>query len=281
MKPLEDVLFLRLRRLKKDDIKALLVGGLKVSEACVNTQKKQDLILLCSKELRSAAGSSTANAFRKDHDFPYKQILIDVADKLSPGHTILSWTEYKLEDSHSEKDIEETIATLFEERAKLWWSKLSNDKKAEFVEGINTAMGGTDGVSKIAISGEIKSFLTQQVIENIIQSGIMSGLVKVSAGGVLGSLGVSVISQIGWLIVLQTVGWMSGIKFLLFGVAGHGAMGGAVAGLGGLAVGGALSIPTLFAFADGAAYRKTVPTIVMLIAKYRMAISSHQIDTAK
>lgn len=58
-----------------------------------------ELILLCSKKLRAAAGSSTGNMFRNDHGFPYKQILIDVADKLSPGHTVLSWTDYKLDDS--------------------------------------------------------------------------------------------------------------------------------------------------------------------------------------
>lgn len=279
MKSHTDILFTRLSRLKKDDIKELLVGGLKVSTDDVTNKNKQDLILMCSKELRSAAGSSTVNIFRKDHEFPYKQILIDVADKLAPGHTILSWTQYKIEDSHTAGEIERAIANLFEERTKLWWSKLSDEKKTEFVNGINTAMGRAEKVREVTNEGVIKSFITQQMIENIIQAGIMSGLLKVSAGGVLGTLGLSVIAQLGWLIVLQTVGWMGGIKFALFGIAGHGAMGGAVAGIGGLAVGSALAIPTLFAFADGAAYRKTVPTVVLLIAKNRLAGSTHTIET--
>lgn len=274
MKPKKDVLFSRLRCLKKDDIKELLVGGLKMQADSMTTQKKEDLVLLCSKELRSAAGSSTVNLFRDDHEFPYKQILIDVADKLSPGHTILSWTNFTLEDNHTEKEIEDLIASLFEEQAKLWWDKLPADKKKEFVGGINNAVGRSKTAQRITKSGEFRSFITQQMIENLIQTGIMTGLVKISASGILGTLGISVVAQIGWLIVLQTVGWMGGVKFLLFGIAGQGAMGGAVTGLGGLAIGGVLSIPSLFAFADGAAYRKTVPTIVLLIAKHRMAISS-------
>jgi uncharacterized protein YaaW (UPF0174 family) len=274
----QDVLLSRLRRLKKDDLMEILVGGLKVSAESVINRDKQELINLCSKELRGAAGSSTANVFRGDHEFPYKQILIDVADKLSPGHTILSWTDYKLGDDHTEAEIENTISNLFEERTKKWWKNLSPEKKAEFVGGLNSAMERSDEVKKITNSGALGSFVTQQMIENIIQTGIMSGLGKVAAGGALGTLGVSVIAQIGWLIVLQTVGWMSGVKFLLFGAAGHGAMGGAVSTVGGLAVGGVLSIPTLFALADGAAYRKTVPTIILLITKYRLASSSRQIE---
>ena len=278
MTPHPDVLLSRLRRLKKDDLMEILVGGLKVPAKSVTNNDKQALIHLCSKELRGAAGSSTANVFREDHEFPYKQILIDVADKLSPGHTILSWTDYKLEDAHTEDEIENTISNLFEERTKKWWKGLSSKKKKEFVGGINTAMAGNDEVRKVTNSGALGSFATQQMIENIIQTGIMSGLGKVAAGGALGTLGVSVIAQVGWLIVLQTVGWMSGVKFLLFGVAGHGAMGGAVSMVGGLAVSGILSIPTLFAFTDGAAYRKTVPTMILLITKHRLALSSRQTE---
>lgn len=274
----QDELFLRLRRLKKEDLMEILVGGLKVPAESVITKDKQALIHLCSKELRGAAGSSTTNVFREDHEFPYKQILIDVADKLSPGHTILSWTDYKLEDAHTEAEIENTISNLFEERTKKWWKSLSPEKKTEFVGGLNTAMAGSDEVKKVTNSGALGSFVTQQMIEMIIQTGIMSGLGKVAAGGALGTLGVSVIAQIGWLIVLQTVGWMSGVKFLLFGAAGYGPMGGAVSMVGGLAVGGILSIPTLFALTDGAAYRKTVPTIILLITKYRLALSSRQIE---
>ena len=266
----QDPLIKRLTRIKKSDILEILVAGLSVSPEAVQKLDKKDLILHCSKEVRAAAGSSTANVFRDDHDFPYKQLLIDVADKLTPGHTIFSWTDYTMDDDHSVEEIEDAIVKIFEERTKKWWMNLSAEEKAEFTKGIKNA-ADPDEVKSVAGTGAVKSFLTQQVIENIIQGGIMSGLGKVGAGGVMGAVGVSLVAKIGWLVVLQTVGWMSGVKFLAFGVAGHGAMGGAVAGVGGLVVGGVLSIPTLFALVDGAAYRKTVPTVILLLTKYRLA----------
>lgn len=271
-----DALFERLNQLKKDDLKLILTNGLRLNTDNVKNLMKKDLVDLCSKELRAAAGSSTLNTVRDDHAFPYKQILIDVADKLSPGHTVLSWTDYKLSDSHSEAEIEETIALLFEEHAKKWWNSLSDEKKREFVGGINVAMDSS--ASKITNSGQFKTLVTQQMIENIIQAGIMQCLSKVAAAGIFGNLGISVISQIGWLVVLQTVGWMGGIKIALFGLGGHGALGGAVGGIGGAVVGGLLSIPTLYVLVDGAAYRKTVPTVVLLVAKHRAALISHSVE---
>lgn len=271
-----DVLLERLNQLKKDDLKVLLTDGLRLKMDEVKNLMKKDLIDLCSKELRAAAGSSTLNKFRDDHAFPYKQILIDVADKLSPGHTMLSWTDYTLDDSHSVAEIEDSIARLFEEHARKWWNSLSDEKKAEFVGGINVAMDGK--VRDITSSGKFKTFVTQQMIDNIIQSGIMTGLSKIAAVGIFGNLGISVITQIGWLVVLQTVGWMGGLKIALFGLGGHGALGGVIGGVGGAVVGGVLAVPTLYALFDGAAYRKTVPAVVMLIAKHRGASSVHTVE---
>jgi hypothetical protein len=37
-------------------------------------------------------------------------MLIDVADKMAPGWTFRSWTGYKLNDEHSEIEIEEKMA---------------------------------------------------------------------------------------------------------------------------------------------------------------------------
>jgi len=266
----EDALLRRLRCLSRGDIEELLVAGLKVSGESLINNTNEEIILLCSKELRSAAGSSVRNAFRGEHEFPYKQILIDVADKITPGSTPLSWTGYKLNDSHTESEIEDYIATQFEVKAKKYWSSLSPEKKSEFVGGIKNAIVNKEKVKRIGRSGGTSAFVTQQIIENIVQTGIITGLAKISATGVTGVLGATIVSQLGWLIVLQTVGWMSGVKFLIFGVAGHGAMGGAISGIGSLAVGGVLSIPTLFVLADGAAYRKTVPSIILLIGKLRL-----------
>lgn len=269
----DDVLMRRLRRLKVSDLRTILTGGLRVDEKAVSTLKKKELVLLWSKELRAAAGSSTLSPFRGDHDLPYKQILIDVADKLSPGHTPLSWTDYKLEDDHSESEIEKAIASRFEDLAKEWWASLSETAKDEFVKGINDVMGGSAEVREVLNSGVVGTIVKQQVVETIIQAGIMQGLTKVAAGGVLGALGASVVSQVGWTILLQTVGWMGGVKIAVFGIAGYGALGAAVTGVGSAAIGGALSIPGLLWLADGPAYRKTIPTVVMLIARHRATLS--------
>jgi hypothetical protein len=112
--------------------------------------------------------------------------------------------------------------------------------------------------------------LQQQAVENLIQSGLITGLSKVSAGGLLGIAGVSVIGQIGWLILVQTVGWMAGLKIAIFGIGGYGAFGGAVTFVGATAVGTVVALPGFIFLADGPAYRKTVPGVVMLLAKTKL-----------
>jgi len=261
-----------LRSLSQDDIRTILASGLRIDKHAFGKLKKEDLVLLFSKELRAAAGSSTKNLFRRDHDFPYKQILIDVADKLSHGKTPISWTTYKLADCTNEEEIENTIATLFEERVRKWWSNLSEKKKAEFVGGIN-AVFKSDEVHKAATTGGAGSFVTQQFVENIIQMGIIHYLSTISAGGALGMLGASVVGQLGWFILLHTVGWMGGVKIAMFGIGGYGAFGGAVSAIGSTAIGSALAIPGVFVLVDGPAYRKTIPTIVMLIARRRATMA--------
>jgi uncharacterized protein YaaW (UPF0174 family) len=262
-----DQLTIRLNILNQNDLKTILVSGLKIDEEIVYGKNKDALIRLFSKELRSAGSSTTAGLLRTDHEFPYKQILIDVVDKLTPGHTPLSWTKYKLEDSHSEVEIEEKIAVLFEDKARAWWNSLSDEKKSKFANDIDDALKKQD-VASIS-NGGMKSFIGQQAIENVIQAGIMKGAASMAASGVMGGVGISIIGQIGWIVLLQTVGWMGGLKIAIFGVAGHGALGGAVTAVGSAAIGAAMSVPTLFALADGAAYRKTVPTAIMLIARLR------------
>src|SRR5690348_16918730 len=76
-----------------------------------DVEPKPEAVLIegLSKEIRCAAGHFINNLFRGPHDFRYKQMLIDVADKLAPGWTFLSWTGYKLNDDHSELEVEETV----------------------------------------------------------------------------------------------------------------------------------------------------------------------------
>jgi uncharacterized protein YaaW (UPF0174 family) len=259
----------RLRSLNADDLKSLLAGGLRIPERKLNGLQHEDLVILCSTELRSAAGSSTVNLTRKPHDFPYKQLLIDVADKLAPGITPLSWTKYRLKDQHNEDEIEQAILDLFEERARKWWGNLSEKKRAEFVDGINSVLHGSELTTKPTKQGATPH-LQQQAIEQLIQTGLVAGLSKVTAGGALGVFGISLVGQLGWVILVQTLGWMAGLKIAVFGIGGYGALGGAVTWLGTAAIGSAVALPGLVAMVDGPAYRKTVPTTIMLLAKTRI-----------
>lgn len=263
-----DGLFQRLRLLDDDNLNRLLLSGLRVSQKKLKDLDREGRMLLCSKELRLAAGSSVRNLFRNDHEFPYKQILIDVADRLAEGFTPLSWTKYKLGDSHAEQEIEDTIIGIFEERARKWWEKLPEKKKKEFIGGLQAVLEG-EQVAKINLTGGIKTVLTQQLIDSIFQNGVTLGLTQVAAPGLSGLLGISIVAHIGWLILVQTLGFMTGIKIAILGIGGVGAFSGAVTFLGATAVGGVLSIPSTLLVMDGTAYRKTIPTVVMLLAMSR------------
>jgi uncharacterized protein YaaW (UPF0174 family) len=265
----QDLLTQRLQSLVIDDLRSLLVGGLRLDEKKLEGLQRTDLVMLCSAKLRSAAGSSTLNLTRSPHEFPYKQLLIDVADKLTQGNTPLSWTKYRLNDEHHEEEIEQVVLDLFEEQARRWWQKLSEKNRNDFVDGINAAMNCDENVAS-QIKPGATPFIQQQAIEQLIQSGLIAGLSQVSAGGALGIVGISLVGQLGWLILLQTVGWMAGLKIAVFGIGGYGALGGAVTFLGSTAAGGAVALPGVIALADGPAYRKTVPTTVMLLAKTRL-----------
>jgi uncharacterized protein YaaW (UPF0174 family) len=252
--------------MSRNDLKSIAVGGLRLSESKVEGLPHSDLVMLCSTELRTAAGSSTRNLTRKAHDFPYKQLLIDVADKIAPGITPLSWSKYRLKDEHKEDEIEQVILSHFDAQARKWWGKLSKNKREEFVDGINSALH----FDSVSIQHSKTPYLQQQAIEQLIQTGLIAGLSKASAGGLLGVVGISVVGQLGWVILIQALGWMTGLKIAIFGIGGYGAMGGAVTWLGGAAIGGAVALPGLVALVDGPAYRKTVPTTIMLLAKTQL-----------
>lgn len=265
----KDLLFTRLLELDEADLRSIAVSTLKLSEKKIASLNKDQLVILCSKELRSAAGSTTINVFRSTHTFPYKKMLIDVADKLTEGSTFLSWTPYKLNDQHTEEEIEAVIVELFEEKARRWWFKLSDKKKEEFMMGLNDVLSG-ESIGKVNLNGGLKEYIKQQAVENLFQNGVVGGLTKVAASGVMGTIGVSMLTQIGWVILLQTVGFMGGLKIVMFGIGGMGAFGGAVSWLGATAVSSVLAIPTTVALVDGTAYRKTIPGIIMLLAKSKI-----------
>ncbi|MEM1110645.1 MAG: hypothetical protein AAGI11_01940 [Pseudomonadota bacterium] len=256
----EDLLWQRLDSLAENDLKSLLVGGLRVSERKVEGLDHAALVQRCSSALRDTASSSVMKVLKRrgPHGFPYKQLLINVADKLTPGHTPLSWTAYRLGDEHSPDEIEEFIIELFEARARKWWDELPDARKAEFADDIRKALP------------RAAPLVRQQLLEQVIQGGIVSGLAKVSASGLMGVAGFSVVSQLGWIILVQSLGWMTGLKIAVFGLGGYGAMGGAVTVLGASAIGAAVAVPGLLVWLDGPSYRKLIPTTIMLLAKARL-----------
>jgi uncharacterized protein YaaW (UPF0174 family) len=265
----QDLLIRRLQNLSDEDLMSLLAGGLRLDQTKLEGLSHSDLVIRCSAELRSAAGSSTMNLARDSHEFPYKQLLIDIADKIAPGTTPLSWTKYRLKDEHKEEEIEQVVLDFFDEQVRGWWQKLSEVKRDEFVNGINSVLSGDRDISGPVSKGAMP-FLKRQTIENLVQGGLVGGLAKVTAGGALGVVGVSLVGQLGWVILVQTVGWMAGLKIVIFGLGGYGAVGGAVTALGSVAMGSAVALPGMVALVDGPAYRKTVPTVVMLLAKTRL-----------
>lgn len=90
--------------------------------------KQSNNVESINKAYQEASGHSVVNLFRKE-EIPYKQILIDVADKLHDGR---GWTHYTLEDSTNEEEIENKIMNDVENRVKKMkkeWDKLSPEKK--------------------------------------------------------------------------------------------------------------------------------------------------------
>jgi uncharacterized protein YaaW (UPF0174 family) len=174
----DDLLMQRLRELCANDLKTLIVGGLRLPESTVEGKGHAGLVTLCSAELRAAAGSSTVNLTRDNHAFPYKQLLIDVADKLARGSTALSWTKYRLKDEHTEEEIEQVVLDLFEEQARRWWQNLSEKKQKEFVDGINSVLLGNLDIASTtnSVKPGAVPFLQQQALEQLIQTGLIAGL---------------------------------------------------------------------------------------------------------
>jgi uncharacterized protein YaaW (UPF0174 family) len=276
----QDLLIQRLEALNNEDLMSLLAGGLRLNQAKLKGLDHTGLVTLCSTQLRAAAGSSTINFTRSSHQFPYKQLLIDVADKIAPGNTPFSWTKYRLKDEHKEEEIEQLVLDYFDEQARRWWQKLSEAKRQEFVDGVSAVLGGYNNAANPFSKGAMP-FLQRQAIESLIQTGLVGGLAKLTAGGALGVVGISVVGQLGWVILVQTVGWMAGLKIAIFGLGGYGAAGGAVTVLGSAAIGSAVALPGMIALVDGPAYRKTVPTTVMLLAKTRLNLLENSQESLK
>jgi hypothetical protein len=113
--PYNDRLFQLLAALDDSELRNIWVSALRRDGAdeefdAVSHELK---VALISAEWRAAHGHSLRNLWRESHELPWKRILIDVADKLKPG---VGWTDFRMDDSKTEPELERIVMGYFDER---------------------------------------------------------------------------------------------------------------------------------------------------------------------
>ena len=187
-----------------------------------------------SKDIRSAAGHWLRNIFRGPHDFPYKQMLIDVADKMASGWTFLSWTTYTLSDRHREQDIEETIWADFERRMEAKIKSIPEEEREQLRKDTDLELRGM-GYSEALVY-------------------------QIGAGLAAGAAATAVAPALAYSIALNTATGLAWLKLWWVGQAAASAVFGVGAGVFGL-----IYAPVFLVWLGSAAYRKTIPAALQLI----------------
>ena len=182
------------------------------------------------KQYQEASGHSVVNLFRKE-EIPYKQILIDVADKLHDG---IFWTHYKLEDLTKEEEIENKIMNDVENRVKKMkkaWDKLSPEKKEKKERNLRNELA-KEGYDTNTINGVV-GMITTGVVSYVAANNIAISIFYTSFfGGLFAKIiGVGLAQLIG----------------------------------GGIIAGAVVAGPLLIAYAGTPAYRKTIPVTILII----------------
>lgn len=221
----DDDLVRRLRLAKRNDLNDLL-GDLKLAAEKYERHTDEQLVGLISAELRSAAGNSVLNLGRGAHEFPYKQMVIDVADKLHPSK--IRWTAFKCAGPESVKEIEDYVYARIQERISKWLHGMS-DKRRE------------------ALATRLEQEMQKKGYPEEIISSVLAGL----AAGTLSGVALA-----GFVapVLLGTL-WTS-----LFGLSLAKLM------IGGAAVGGPIGLTVgAGALVTSPSYSKTIPAIYRLI----------------
>jgi len=225
--PFNDLLFERLRMAKRPDLVALL-GDLKLDPKKFAKATDEDLVGSISAELRSVGGHSVVNvAKRRDsHEFSYKQILIDVADKLAPGR--LTWTGYKVSGPESELEIEDYI-------------------QGRFTALIDERLASMSEADKAKLQKELEADLRKLgVPEHTVKASLAAVATGTLTGAVVGPLVASMLFASFWT-------WVTGLtvgQLITGGVVGGGPVGVLVA---------------IAIVIGGPSYSKTIPAVVRLI----------------
>ncbi|MDM8548736.1 hypothetical protein QUF72_01610 [Desulfobacterales bacterium HSG2] len=245
--PKNDRLFYLLNQLDKPDLILLLKNGLRSEYIKLENYSRKYLINLISEELRAAAGSGVVNIFRDKHEFPYKRILIGVADKLTEG--LFSGSTFRADDLYSEEEIENEIIRLFELKIEKWWKGMKNSEKKKVVSQVN----------QVIDANLVHSVNQKKISQRAIDLAITRGIVTFVSGTLL--------TQAQWTILVSTIAHITGIQMLV------GGMGLAALGLTGPGI-VALLLPSTVLLLSGSNYKKTVPTVIMLLSKIHLKNAS-------
>lgn len=113
--PYNDRLFQLLHLLSDTELTALWTQALRkhADDDDFREVSKEVKIHLLSAEWRSVHGSSFKNLTRSKHELAWKQILIDVADRMKPG---IGGTAFQMKDSTTERQLEHIIMRFLEQR---------------------------------------------------------------------------------------------------------------------------------------------------------------------
>ena len=262
--PRNDRLYDLMDQLDHTELLFLLKNGLGIIERKYERYPRDRLKDLISSKLRQAASHSFSNFFRLEHEFPYRRILTDVAEKLSK-HRL---SAYQFNKDRTEEEIEKEILRLFELKTKAWLKKLSDAEKEDVADKISR-MINTELVNSINKKTYIKHRIIKELKDSVITKGVVVGMLAISTGGILGFLGGSVLSQIGWSAIGRTMGLRTGIKILTTGIGGFSGIA-TLNFIGAFIAGLAVFVPSTIYFYADTNDKKTIPTVVMLLSKVHL-----------
>lgn len=160
------------------------------------------------KEYASAGGHSVMNVIRffTNNEIPYKQILIDITDKLYPS---FGWTSYSVNDKHTEIEIENEIEKFLLERMEEKWESLSEEEKFKLTKKIEKEMkkkgmkqSTIDSIIKGIAGGGLAYMTATPLAMTIFYSSIFSSIWATIFGVSTFALATSVLLITGPLAVL-------------------------------------------------------------------------------
>jgi hypothetical protein len=148
--PINDRLFHLLGSLEDEDLLHLWVH-------CLGNKPEQDgfvggvrswRIARLSQVWRASHGSALRNLARDPHELPWKQMLIDAADRLTTG---LAGSSYRMDDPHSEESIEWAVLDLYDARVGPLWDRLTDKDRRKISTG--ASLPGANSVVGLLANG--------------------------------------------------------------------------------------------------------------------------------